>query len=136
MMFRKRVSQTKLGPSVGMSQSLLSKKLRGVVPWSVVELLLVANALEVDPGELLPKVDPKPAAETADVLPRLDLNQQPFDYWTSQVKSTVSAGSGTMSPLFAPGDPRWTVDPSRATRPIPARPFGPVLVRSGHLVAV
>jgi transcriptional regulator with XRE-family HTH domain len=130
MMFRKRVSQTKFAPSVGMSQSLLSKKLRGVVPWSVVELLLVANALGVDPGELLPKVDPKVEEPPIPGLPRMDSNHQPFAYVSSQV------AGGSVVPLFAPGDPRWTHDPQRATRPRTGRPFGPVRVRSGHLVAV
>jgi hypothetical protein len=82
-----------------MSQSLLSKKLRGVVPWSVVELLLVANALGVDPGELLPKVDPEPVVDAPGALPRLDLNQQPFAYGTLQV-SAFSADPPEMADLI------------------------------------
>jgi len=134
MMFRKRVSQTKFAPSVGMSQSLLSKKLRGVVPWSVVELLLVANALGVDPGELLPKVDPNAATDAAGALPRLDLNQQPFGYPTllvSAVPDLPSVPCVPEVPLYPnvvplrhgrPGDSQ------PATRQQPGHTFRPVIL--------
>lgn len=70
-MFRARMSQTRMAPLVGVQQSVLSRKLRGVVAWSAVDVLRAAQALNVPIESLLPA----PAE-----LPRLDLNQQPCDW--------------------------------------------------------
>ncbi|HSU37665.1 MAG TPA: helix-turn-helix transcriptional regulator [Propionibacteriaceae bacterium] len=130
-MFLKRMSQTKLAPKIGISQSVLSKKLRGQVPWSVTELLYAANALGVDPGELLPKVDPKSATNAADALPRLDLNQQPFGYPTSQLTAVPDLPMVPELPLYPnvvplrhgrPGDSQ------PATRQSPCHTFRPVIL--------
>ena len=64
-MWQKRVPQTRLAQRLGVSQSTLSKKLRGQVKWSLDELYAAASALDVDPREL---------------LPHLDSNQKPFGY--------------------------------------------------------
>lgn len=55
VMWRERVSQADLASVIGVSQSTLSKKLRGKVPITVGELVAIAEALGVEPGDLLPK---------------------------------------------------------------------------------
>jgi transcriptional regulator with XRE-family HTH domain len=62
-MWQKKVPQTRLADRLGISQSTLSKKLRGQVKWSLDELYVVARALDVD---------------VRDLLPHLDSNQKPF----------------------------------------------------------
>lgn len=54
-MWRSRVTQAQLGQILGVSQSVVSKRLRGVAPWSVADLVLVAQALDVEVVELLPR---------------------------------------------------------------------------------
>jgi transcriptional regulator with XRE-family HTH domain len=131
-MFLKRISQTKLAPMIGISQSVLSKKLRGSVPWSVTELIRAASALGVDPVELLPETSRRTGLE----LPQLDLNQQPFGYMSALVSANMlTLGGGSVVPLFAPGDPRWTVEPKPATRREHDRPNRPILVSVRHLIA-
>lgn len=63
-MWRRRVSQTTMAPFLGVTQSVLSRKLRGAVSWSVADLYAAASVLAVEPETL---------------LPRLDSNQQPSD---------------------------------------------------------
>lgn len=79
LMWRNHVKQTKLAPMVGVDQSVLSKKLRGKVPLTLVELLRIADALGVSAAELM-------GAQPADLLPRLDSNQEPSGYRSSQVR--------------------------------------------------
>lgn len=55
VMWRERVSQADLASVIGVSQSTLSKKLRGKVPITVGELVAIAEALGVEPGDLLPR---------------------------------------------------------------------------------
>lgn len=57
-----------------------------------------------------------------EVLPRLDLNQQPCGYLYPPVAGVV--------PLFRPGHPRRFAEPHRATRPGSPHPFRPILVHS------
>lgn len=53
LMGRHRVSQQKLGRIIGMSQPTLSKRLGGIVPWSIDELEAVAAHFDVSIGSLL-----------------------------------------------------------------------------------
>lgn len=69
-MWRRKVTQAQLGAMLGLSQSLMSKKIRGQVPTTVTDLMRIAGALGVDAGDL---------------LPRLDSNQEPSGYLSSQV---------------------------------------------------
>jgi len=73
-MWRQRLSQTALGPVMGIGQSGVSKKLRGLTPWTVVDLYAAASLLGV---------------EAADLLPRLDSNQQPSGYTQSEVSGAT-----------------------------------------------
>jgi transcriptional regulator with XRE-family HTH domain len=52
-MFDKRMTQARLGAAAGIEQSLLSKKLRGLRPWTLAEMISVADALRVDARDLL-----------------------------------------------------------------------------------
>lgn len=52
-MAREGVTQTALANSLGRSQSGLSKRLRGVVPFSVADLVDIAEVLGVDVATLL-----------------------------------------------------------------------------------
>jgi transcriptional regulator with XRE-family HTH domain len=78
LMWRQRISQTRLAAMLGMTQSALSKKVHGERPWFASELIAVAKVLNTQVSALLPvEIDPDPPAIP---LPRLDLNQQPFDH--------------------------------------------------------
>jgi transcriptional regulator with XRE-family HTH domain len=56
-MWRKRISQQTAAEAIGLSQQSLSKKIRGVQPMSVDELMRLARLLGVEAVELLPTVD-------------------------------------------------------------------------------
>lgn len=68
VMWRQKMSQTRLAPMLGLSQSVLSRKIRGDVPWWLAEVFTAAQVLGVDVSELVPPVpgpdddQPKPAA--------------------------------------------------------------------------
>jgi transcriptional regulator with XRE-family HTH domain len=64
LMFRRRMSQTDLAAVLGVNKASVSRKLRGAIAFSILDLMRIGRALEVDPAEL---------------LPRLDSNQQPCD---------------------------------------------------------
>jgi transcriptional regulator with XRE-family HTH domain len=78
LMWRQRISQTRLAAMLGMTQGALSKKVHGERPWFASELIAVAKALNTQVSALLPiEFDPDPPVVP---LPRLDSNQQPFDH--------------------------------------------------------
>lgn len=52
-MARARINQTQLAGALGLTQSSVSKRLRGVVAFNTDELQTVANLLGVHPAELL-----------------------------------------------------------------------------------
>ena len=56
-MWRRHVSQTALAKVMGIGQSGVSKKLRGLTPWTVADLMTAASALGVEPGRLMPSPD-------------------------------------------------------------------------------
>lgn len=53
-MARADVTQTALASAIGLSQSALSKRLRGVIPFDINELTAVADHLGVEVTTLLP----------------------------------------------------------------------------------
>lgn len=63
-MWRQRVTQAQLGKAIGVSQPTAGRKIRGEIAITGVELTRIARLLDVEPGDL---------------LPRLDSNQQPCD---------------------------------------------------------
>ena len=52
-MARKRETQTRMAPKLGMSQSSLSKRIRGEVPFSIPEITNVATLLDIPVASLL-----------------------------------------------------------------------------------
>ena len=60
---RKGLRQGELADAIGVSRQAVSRKLAGATPITVEELLRIAAALEVSPGDLLPR--PIPAASAA-----------------------------------------------------------------------
>jgi transcriptional regulator with XRE-family HTH domain len=78
IMWRQRLTQGQLATKLGLTQTGVSKKIHGERPWFASELIAVAKALNTQVSALLPaELDPDPPAVP---LPRLDLNQQPFDH--------------------------------------------------------
>lgn len=71
LMTDRRVTQVELARVLHISQQAVSSRLRGITPWDVNELGLAAQALNVSPGQLL----------DGNLLPHLDLNQEPFANW-------------------------------------------------------
>ena len=72
--WEKRITQTELGNAIGLGNAAVSKKMRGEAPITVDELMKMARLLDVEPGQL---------------LPRLDSNQQPSGYTSSLVGRPV-----------------------------------------------
>lgn len=54
LMGRRRVTQEKLAAAIGMSQPSLSKRLFGVVPWTIDDLEAIADYFGVKITDLLP----------------------------------------------------------------------------------
>jgi transcriptional regulator with XRE-family HTH domain len=78
IMWRQRMTQGQLAARLGLTQTGVSRKIRGERPWFARELLQVAAALNTQVSALLPiEFDPDPPVVP---LPRLDSNQQPFDH--------------------------------------------------------
>jgi transcriptional regulator with XRE-family HTH domain len=78
IMWRQRMTQGQLAARLGLTQTGVSRKIRGERPWFARELLQVAAALNTQVSALLPvEFDPNPPVVP---LPRLDSNQQPFDH--------------------------------------------------------
>ena len=57
VMWSAKVSQGKLAPRLGITQSALSKKITGKSAWTVEDLLAIATELGVDPRQLVPPVE-------------------------------------------------------------------------------
>jgi transcriptional regulator with XRE-family HTH domain len=126
------IYQKDLAKALGIHPSQISGRMRGRVAFTLDEIEILAGIFDIDPADLMPKADRSAIADrpASSALPRLDLNQQPFAYVSSQVSG------GVVIPLFAPGDRRRSEEPRPATRPIRSRPFAPVRVCSRHLVAM
>ncbi|QQU08589.1 helix-turn-helix domain-containing protein [Mobiluncus curtisii] len=77
---RRGYSQSELGRALGITQSQVNRRWRGVIPWQLDELDAVAYLLGVSVIEL---VTPPRGGLGYEKLPRLDSNQQPADYFFS-----------------------------------------------------
>ena len=64
-MFDRRVTQASMAKRTGIEQSLLSKKLHGVRPWSLGDMILVADALQLDLRDILGEMWRGPGSPTA-----------------------------------------------------------------------
>ena len=83
---RRGLRQADLATALGISQPSVSQRLLGKISFSLDELLMAANLLEITLGELMGSEllnargpHPDVQDEGLSELPRLDSNQQPFD---------------------------------------------------------
>jgi len=77
VMFRKGLSQTRLAPHLGITQTALSHKLHGKRPWSLTELLKMAALLDMPIEEVLAE------------LPHMDSNHEPCGFWSAPLTSEL-----------------------------------------------
>ena len=77
VMFRKGLSQTRLAPRLGITQTALSHKLHGKRPWSLTELLTMASILDLPVEEVLAE------------LPHMDSNHEPCGFWSASLASVL-----------------------------------------------
>jgi predicted transcriptional regulator len=57
LMWDRHLSQTALAPTLGIDQSALSKKMRGVRPWTLDELVAISAHLRTSIAYLVGEVD-------------------------------------------------------------------------------
>ncbi|WP_370882676.1 helix-turn-helix domain-containing protein [Kineosporia succinea] len=89
---KRGLRQVDLASALGLTQGQISMRLRGKTPFTLVEIYSLAEVFMVSPAELLPPMpmpngarmqnSPVRAADadpTGQMLPPLDLNQQPCD---------------------------------------------------------
>ena len=76
---RRRVSQTDLARALGVNQSTISLRWRGIREWTLSDIEVVARYLRTTTSVLLTgtSAGDRPGGERE--LPRLDSNQQPSD---------------------------------------------------------
>lgn len=96
---RRGYSQSELGRALGITQSQINRRWRGVIPWQLAELDTVSYLLGVSVIELVTpprgglgyeKTAPK-GGNLGSWLPRLDSNQQPADYTFAPVECALVA---------------------------------------------
>ena len=91
---RYRMSQAQLGNVIGVTQSQMSKRLKGVVPFTLDEIEALAAFFGMAPLELLGYAEaPRPSGPRGQTLPRLDSNQQPSGYSYGQVIELVQTAA-------------------------------------------
>lgn len=87
IMWRERISQARVAETLGLTQSSVSKRLRGATPWTLDELLAIARILNVSPADLLPGDDyspvPKGRGRVGTAWAPRGSNPQLADYWTT-----------------------------------------------------
>lgn len=109
LMALRGISQIRLADEVGISQTGVSKRLRGVTPFDLNDLERIAQVLDVRPIDLL----------NADLLklPRRDSNLQPAGSMSDLVSAAFGGELGAEILPFA--------------KPIPHLPRRPVCTRPG-----
>ena len=90
VMFQKSVTRSELARRIELSQPSVSMKLRGQVGWSLEDLLLISEALAVDPREMLPAPDGEGG-------------WLPATYMVRNAKSPVPAGTGPSDSVAGTG---------------------------------
>lgn len=75
LMWEQRISQTTVADQIGVGQSTVAKKLRGIVAISIDELVIIADLLGEEAGDLLLRAcrdsNPKPSDLWSRVVGRL-----------------------------------------------------------------
>ncbi|WP_407727472.1 helix-turn-helix domain-containing protein [Rhodococcoides fascians] len=81
-LWRRKITQTQFGPKLGITQSALSKKMRGERAFGVDELLEISAFLDIPITDLLPtRKDPHPDGPDGGSTSRLrESNSRPFHY--------------------------------------------------------
>lgn len=82
-LWRRGTPAAALAPVVGVSQSVMSKKLRGRVKWSLEEIYRASRFLDIPVTDLLP---PEDGFE----LPHMDSNHEPCGYWSAPLPFEAS----------------------------------------------
>jgi transcriptional regulator with XRE-family HTH domain len=78
LLWRKRAGQKALAREIGVTPSVLSKKLRGESGWSATQIAITAQFLDVDPGRLFQATVPKILLKVAASNDQPDISlQQP-----------------------------------------------------------
>jgi transcriptional regulator with XRE-family HTH domain len=128
LMAARGVSQKQMESILGVTQSAVSKRLRGVTPFDTSDLEAIADAFGVDPADLLADerrqneaVRTPVGARTADELPRRDSNLQPADCRPMQVIAAFRTRLGSRRPGYADHQPAHdrilhSVDGTEATQ--------------------
>lgn len=78
LMVTRGVTQVKLAAAMELSQTSISKRLRGIIPWDATDMDKLRRIFGVS------------AAELVSELPRLDSNQQPADSREPQVATVLA----------------------------------------------
>lgn len=81
-LWRRKITQTQFAPMLGVTQSALSRKMRGERAFGVDELLDISAYLDIPVTELLPtRKDPHPEDPDGGPMSRLtESNRRPFHY--------------------------------------------------------
>ena len=69
LMFQKRLTRKQLGEALGVSGQVVSRKIRGEVTWSILDIMRTADFLGVSAADLLPKKKETPAQPKLDGSP-------------------------------------------------------------------
>ena len=116
LMVERDVKQGQLAVVLGVSQSNVSKRLKGRTPFTTDDLDALAQAFGVRPGDLLEDdhqaddlqntaARTPVGARAAGELPRLDSNQQPADCGTLQVIAAFRTQLGSRRPGYVDHQP-------------------------------
>lgn len=90
-LWRRKITQTQFAPMLGVTQSALSRKMRGERAFGVDELLDISEYLDIPITDLLPKrKDPHPDGPDGGSTSRLrESNSRPFHYLSDEPASIV-----------------------------------------------
>lgn len=98
-MWRQRLQQSEVAPAMGITQSTLSRKIRGQRAWSVEDLYSIAAVLKVDPATLLP--DPNEVRELS-APPTPNSKDVPAEsWWTLRPRRPFGVPAVTLPMLLA-----------------------------------
>lgn len=151
LMVERDVKQGQLAAVLGVSQSNVSKRLKGRTPFTTDDLDALAQAFGVRPGDLLEDdtqaddlqneaARTPVGARAAEQLPRLDSNQQPADCGTRQLIAGFRTRIGSRRPGYVGHHPAHdrllhSVDTTASTQVKCSPTFDGVCVESDREVA-
>lgn len=105
LMWRQKISQASFAKTLGVSQSAMSKKLRGERPWYTAELIATADAFNVTVGYLFGETQkaPTPKSEGHDLSHLSDSNRRPIHYKSNithlRPRRVASTERSTLAPV-------------------------------------